>query len=176
MDWIIRHTIGQHLGGVLGNATCQDQANSVARDCADQRLTRAWNCYLFVCTQHGVQHVSPSIDWPNTGGYSSQTSGWDDRSKQAYQAYYAVYTALYDVGRLDAGSNSRPSNLNPAFDNINNYCINGLTLFSYPVRENPPSGFGQPPWWIAENGWQQDVTFYQNNYTNHLLDYWDPVV
>lgn len=175
MDWILRHTVGQHLGGVLGNATCQDQSNTISRDCANQRLTKAWNCYLFICTQHGVANVASTIDWPNgANGTGQQTRGWDDRSKQAYGLYYDVYVALYDIGSVGSGSTtSRPTNLNPDFDSTNNYCINGLTLFSYPVREDPPSGFGQPTWWQTEHGWQQDVCYYQNNYTNHLLDYWD---
>lgn len=176
LDWVIRHTIGQHFGGVLGNATCQDQATTIARDCADQRLMKAWNCYLFVCAQHGVEYVAPSIDYPNTPSILSiQTSGWDDRSKQIYGLYYGVYTALYDVGSAGAGSNSRPTNLNPVFDVANNYCINGNTLFSYPVHETPsPSGFGTPPWYDRNQG-VLDVCYFQNNYTNHLLDYWDPV-
>lgn len=176
LDWVLRHTVGKHLGGLLGNATCQDQAETIARDCADNRLTRAWDCYLFLCEQHGVIHVAPSIDWPNTSDTASaQTHGWDSRSQQAYQAYYDVYLALYDVGMTSIGTNSRPSNLNPEFDATNAYTINGLTIFSYPVREDPPSGFGTPPWWRAEDGWAQDKTYYQDNYTNHLLDYWDPV-
>ena len=176
LDWILRHSIGQHLGGVLGNSTCQDQSTTIAKDCANQRLQRAWNCYLFICNQHGVVNVAPNIDWPNTiNSGNQQTRGWDTRSIQAYTLYSEVYNALYSVGSSVTGSASRPENLNPNFDVTNNYCINGATLFSYPVRNDPPSGFGQPPWWIAEEGSYQGPCYYQNNYSNHLLDYWDPV-
>lgn len=173
LDWILRHTVGKHLGGVLGNATCQDQGITIAMDCADQRLTRAYNCYTFFCEQHQLTHVA-DINLPNTSGsFGAQTAHWDTRSVEAYQIYYDIYHALYLTGSVAMGSDNRPTNLNPMFDNVNNYCFNANTLFQIPAGNN--SNFGQPPWWIAERGWEQDVCYYQNNYTNHLLDYWDPV-
>ena len=174
LDWIIRHTIGQHLGGVLGNGNCDDQSATIARDCANDRLQRAYNAYTFFCEQHGpVAHVA-DMNMPNApGDISQQTRGWDTRSVQAYQAYYSVYTALFDIGTTVVGQNGEPDNLNPRYDSTNNYCFNANRLFSIPITST--SGFGQPPWWEAENGQQQGPCYYQDNYTEHLLTYWDPV-
>lgn len=173
LDWILRHTVGKHLGGLLGNATCQDQGATIAADCADQRATRAYNAYTFFCEQHGVTSVA-SPNQPNTpGDFDSQTHGYDDNSRYAYQQYYNVYIALYYIGRDWLGSDSRPTNLNPFADvNGNDWCFNASKLFALPPLAH--SGFGQPAWWIAENGQHQGPCYYQDNYTNHLLDYWDP--
>jgi hypothetical protein len=171
LDWMLRHTIGKHLGGVLGNATCQDQGITIAMDCADQRLTRAYNCYAFFCEQHGCSHIA-DINWPNTeGSFGAQTNHWDARSVSAYQLYYDIFHALYLTGSTAMGSDTRPTNLNPQFDYTNNYCFNANILFQIPITND--TGFGQPNWWRTDRGWEQDVCYYQNNYTSHLLDYWD---
>ena len=168
LDWVIRHTLGKAFGGVLGNATCQDQADTIARDCADSRVTRAYNAYTFLCSQYGVSHIA-SINLPNTSGSANdQTRNWDDGSKVAYQAYYDVYVALYDIGLESLGNDDRPKNLNPRYDSTNNYCYNAATVF----RSNL---FYAPPWFVAEGGFDKGPCYFQDNYERHLLDYWDPV-
>lgn len=171
LDWVLRHTIGKHFGGILGNATCGDQGSTIAADCADRRTTRAYDAYTFFCEQHGVANVAQP-DQPNWArGAPSDFHQWDTRSQQAYQAYYDVYVAIYDVGSSLYGSNSRPTNLNPLYDRTNNYCFNAKTLFSLII--NKTSGFGQPPWWVANQGQEQGPCYFQDNYKYHLLDYWD---
>ncbi len=173
LDWILRHTVGKHFGGILGNGTCGDQGATIAADCADQRATRAYDAYTFFCEQHGVANVAQP-DQPNWAqGAPSDFHQWDTRSQQAYQAYYDVYVAIYNVGSSLHGTNSRPTNLNPLYDRTNNYCFNAKTLFSLMITTS--SGFGQPPWWIAEHGQEQGPCYFQDNYKNHLLDYWDQV-
>ena len=174
LDWFLRHTIGKHFGGILGNGDCYDQGITIAYECADQRATSAYNAYTFFCEQQGPVAIVATPDQPNApGNFSQQTNGWDDRSKEAYQAYYDVYTAIYLIGSTNVGQHGRPDNLNPAFDATNNYCFNARTLYS--IATTNSKGFGQPPWWVAANGQHQGPCYYQDNYTDHLFDYWDPI-
>lgn len=169
LDWLLRHTVGKHFGGLLGNATCEDQSTTIAQDCADNRLTRAWNCYLFICEQYRVGGQATDIDMPNLENsvQNQLMSGWDDKSKYAYQVYKDVYEALYDIGSTHSGSYQRPTNLNPTFDATNNYCINASFLFTTGL-------FARPNWWINGGGMTgQPPCYFQDNYTEHLLDYWD---
>lgn len=168
MDWIIRHTIGKSFGGILGNSNCEDQSTTVAYDCANERLMKAWDCYQFVCDQYDLPDRAPTIDYPNVAAsYHHQIQGWSSQSANAYLMYYEIYIALYDIGSDVIGDSSRPRNLNTSFDSNYNYCYSGATLFI--------TGFVPPPWWIAEGGFQKEPCYFQDNYTNHLLDYWDPV-
>ena len=168
LDWVLRHTIGKHFGGLLGNATCEDQGTTIGQDCADNRLNRAWDCYLFICQQYQVGGQATDIDMPNLeeSGQNSIMRDWDDKSKYAYLAYKDVYVALYDVGSTHVGAYGRPTNLNPTFDTSNNYCINASFLFGTGL-------FARPNWWIQGGGTTQPVCYFQNNYMDHYLDYWD---
>lgn len=169
LDWILSHALGDNVGKFLNNATCGEQGTTISHVCASDRLDAAWNCYLFLCQQHGIANVAPDKNWPNTvGGYDKQTEHWDGYSKSAYSPYYWVYTAIYDVGSQLSGSTHTPANLNPDYDADNNYCYNAGYLF----RTN---SLGIPPWWGAEDGNSKPPCYYQQNYTSHELDYWDPV-
>lgn len=169
LDWILSHVLGDGIGKFLTNSTCAQQGTTIAHMCASDRLNAAWNCYLFVCQQHGVTHIAPQINYPNSSGdYNAQTQNWDSVSKDAYSPYYWVYTAIYDVGSTIIGNDHTPVNLNPDYDADNNYCYNAGYLFENHL-------FGVPPWWIAEGGPDKDKCYYQQHYTNHELDYWDPV-
>jgi hypothetical protein len=167
LDWVISHVVGNGaLGGIIGESTCEEQGDTIGRTCADDRCTAAYNCYQFFCSVNNITHVCARQNSPNDPGtFDQQTRGWDDPSKYAYSMYYAVYTAIYRTGSIAHGGNFTPSDLNPDLDTVNQYCINPRPYFGVI--------FTAPNWFITEDGMNKGPTFFQQNYKNHELDYWD---
>lgn len=169
LDWTLRHIFGGGtIGKFLNNTTCEEQGTTISRMCASDRVQAAYDCYTFFCGAHGIERVADINDPNMPNGFNGQTNNWDGLSKEAYRKYYEVYTAVYDIGSVLMGNDHVPKNLNPTYDDFNNYCYNAGALFSSHT-------VGVPPWWLAENGPSEGPCFYQHNYEAHSLDYWDPV-
>jgi len=167
LDWALSHFFSGRLGKFINNATCEQQGGTIAHMCAGDRVTAAYDCYTFFCGAYGVTHTAPK-NYPNAGGsFDYQTNGWDGGSKEAYRKYYEVYTAIYDIGSHAFGSGDiAPVNLNPTYDAFNQYCYNASALFDAHI-------FYAPPWYTNANGNAQGPCYFQQNYSSHLLDYFD---
>lgn len=167
MDWILSHILGDNIGKFINNSTCEQQGATISHECASDRVDAAYDCYTFFCGAYGLGHVADR-NFPNEGGdFDYQTHGWDGNSKEAYRKYYEVYTSVYDIGTTVFGSSNVPSNLNPTYDDFNNYCFNAGALYA--------ANWYAPPWWFAEGGPTKGPCFFQQNYKNHMLDFFDPV-
>ena len=167
LDWVLSHMFGGTIGKFLNNATCEQQGATISHTCASDRVDAAYDCYTFFCSAYGLGHVA-TRNFPNEGGdFDYQTGGWDGNSKEAYRKYYEVYTAIYDIGSTLFGNSNVPTNLNPAYDDFNNYCFNAGALYA--------ANWYAPPWWFAEDGPSKGPCFFQQNYKRHMLDFFDPV-
>lgn len=174
LDWVIRHTIGKHFGGILGNATCEDQGTTIGRECVRDRVQAAWDCYIFLCDIYDVSHRAEDINWPNTvASHAGYFNTWDDKSKQAYQPYYDCYTNLYDIGSTVIAGTGEPSNINTDPDPA-------LNCYRYP-SSNGYWYMNKPPWYqsylsdLIHTGTAETPCYFQQNYKQHMLDWWDPV-
>lgn len=173
LDWVLSHILPDSIGQFINNNSCGEQGETIAHACASDRLQAAYDCYEFFCQAHGLAHIAGMNDPNRVGTFEQQTSGWDHYSTEAYQKYYNVYTSIYLIGSTLSGSDGTPTNLNPLIDRVDKYCFDAGSLFS-----SAPYQFGIPPWWTAavSNGSATGPCYYQNNYKEHELDYWDPVV
>lgn len=189
LDWILRHTIGTHFGGLLSAGSCTDQGNVITAQCADDRLQAIWDCYNFVVDtytdMYDLQRAG-DIDWPNK--YSSYAPSfnagvfysWNDHSRNAYAAYQQAYCALYDIGSATWQGSGRPDNLMPNYDSTYYYSYFAEGLFGDVVWHGfiQTAIFDQPPWYRS-NAWQYATgselraRYFQTHYKEHLLDYWD---
>lgn len=166
LDWILSHMLGDKIGKFINNATCDQQGTTISHACAADRVKACYDCYTFFCSAYGIRHVATQ-NHPNEGGdFDYQTGGWDGQSKEAYRKYYEVYCAVYDIGSTLFGNDHVPTNLNPEYDAFNNYCFNAGALFDALV-------FYRPNWWVTEDGYSKGPCYFQQNYVNHKLDYWD---
>ena len=184
LDWILRHTIGKKLGGLLGNATCEDQGTTIATDCAETRINAIWECYIAVCGFHNITHIAADINWPNTvASGSSEFRHWDTNSTFAYELYYDAYTAIYDIGSTVFGGHGTPSNLNTSYDRTNYYSYDYATLTD--SQRSVLLGYSplpMPNWFTVEayrpyaNGTMTEedfIRYFQLHYKEHTLDFWD---
>lgn len=167
LDWILSHLLGGRLGKFINNSTCEEQGNTLGHVCANDRVTAAYDCYVFFCSAYGISKVFDKNDPNGSGSFDDQTLGYDGHTKEAYRKYYEVYTAVYDIGRQNFGNSTHvPDHLNPTFDSFNQYCYNAGALFDANI-------FAQPRWYVEANGSHQGPCFFQQNYGAHTLDYWD---
>ncbi len=181
LDWLLRHTVGKHFGGLLGNATCQDQAKTIAADCAWDRTLALWGAYNGFCDLYPDQITrrAEDINWPNTvsmsSGYISQFS---DIEKAAYQMYYEGYTKIYDIGSKVFTGHGTPENLITTYDNYTYYCYNankmwGLNNFT-PPNSYAYLGLHPPPWYAPmlhdTSDYEYNMRLFQENYQQHMLD------
>lgn len=167
LDWVLSHVLGGNVGKFINNSTCEEQGLTISHACAADRVKAAYDCYTFFCGAYGVGHVADQNKPNEPGTFENQTAGWDGNSKNAYSKYYEVYTAIYEVGSVLLGNSNVPKNLNPNYDNYNNYCYDAGFLYS--------EGWYAPPWWYAEEGSSKGPCYFQQNYKNHMLDFFDPV-
>jgi len=168
LDWVLSHMFGDKVGKFINNATCDQQGGTISHMCAADRVKAAYDCYVFFCSAYGLGHVASQNQPNEPGTFDNQTAGWDGNSKTAYSKYYEVYCAIYDVGNHYLGNDHVPTNLNPHYDDYNNYCFNAQFLFN-------TRAYAEPPWWYAEDGASKGPCYFQQSYVNHKLDYWDPV-
>jgi len=165
LDWLLRHTVGKHFGGIFGNATCEDQSTTIASDCAWDRVLALWGAYNGFCDLYPdlISRRAEDINWPNTvsmnSGYVSQ---FNDHEKAAYQMYFEGYTKIYDIGSTVFTGHGTPTNLITDYDDYTYYSYNvnklwGLNGFM------PPNSFAYlnfpPPSWY----W----SYYNGSYTTH---------
>lgn len=184
LDWLLRHTVGKSFGGLLGNATCEDQGSTIAADCANNRIDEIFDCYNFFCDQYnGIKHRATDKDWPNTVASGAAVfNGWNDYDKTAYKVYYDCYRAIYDIGSTVFGGKGAAENLNPNIDDLNYYAFNANRLFQTQGISIPSPGarFAMPHWYQQEvflDGASFDteefMRYFQLHYKEHMLDYWD---
>lgn len=191
IDWIIRHSIGKHLGGVLGSFNCTDQGSTIAKDCAYDRCLAIWNAYNLFCDQYDVIiNRATDMNWPNerpwTGNMLNNApfSSWNDHEKAAYQCYYDSYIKIYQIGSTAVGDDGVPHDLMPDYDHDNYYSFNVAVLFHSSRIElyNPiylNTFFGVPVWWtnetnpIPESDMESFIRYFQLHIAEHTLDYWD---
>ena len=189
LDWLIRHTIGKHFGGVLGSSNCEDQSTTIANQCAFDRVTALWAAYNGFCDMYPslIYHRATDINWPNTvslnSGYLAQ---FNEYEKAAYKTYYDTYTAIYDIGSTIFTGHGTPENLNPAYDTYAYYCYNANYLFNTGAYGHNMIYTGAtpsftPPTWYPIRGDLESVTpftqeykdyqqYFQNNYRQHVFD------
>lgn len=187
IDWVLRHTIGKHFGGVLGSGSCIDQGTTLANDCAASRVQAAWDTYNFICDEYSsqIKHRATDINWPNTVASSAgEFNSWNHYDLTAYHIYYNTYIAIYEIGSTVFGGHGTPSNLNPLPDIVNYYTYNAAFLFGY-FPNNIQSGdvTFTPPNWFVTNAWdeyrhhnidyEEFIRYFQLHYQEHALDYWD---
>jgi hypothetical protein len=171
LDWVLSHLIGGKLGKIINNSNCEEQGQTVSRQCAADRVQAAYDCYVYFCGEYGIENVAP-LNGPNfILPNDPKINTWTDGDKRAYGKYYevylAVYQVLYDAHGVDP--DYVPENLNPAYDSENTYCYNARALFDY-------NTFFPPPWWSAAQGETRDQCFFQQTYKDYYYSYWDPVV
>lgn len=172
LDWLIRHTVGKHFGGILGNGDCTDQSTTIAQDCAYDRVMELWGAYIGFCDMYPtlITHRATDLNWPNTvsmsSGYLSQFSEYD---KVAYQTYYNGYLKIYDIGSTVFTGHGTPDNLNPAYDSETYYCYDAETIFMA-----GHGWFPVPQWYIegvmALSDEKSRKMYFQRNYKDHMLD------
>lgn len=186
LDWLIRHTIGKHFGGILGNANCTDQSTTIANDCAFDRVKALWGAYNGFCDMYPtmITHRATDMNWPNTvsmnSGYISQ---FTDNDKAAYQMYYEGYLKIYDIGSTVFTGHGTPENLNPAYDSENFYCFNANKLWGVNGYGNGDSfwylGFPIPGWYTEAlksdfygnpESYKYNQRLFQLNYQQHRYD------
>ena len=176
LDWILSHLLGGHLGKLLTNSTCEEQGNTLARECANSRINAIWHCYNFFCDQYSdlITHRAEDINWPNTAANSSGSfNNWSSSDRAAYNAYYNCYICIYDIGSTLFGGHGTPSNLNPAVDTVNYYSLNPDTLWQSFNRPNWFTNEAFIPYTHGEMSRQDYMRYFQLHYQEHLLDYWD---
>lgn len=180
LDWFIRHTIGKHFGGFLGNGDCTDQSTTIAQDCAFDRVKALWAAYNGWCDQYPtlITHRALDINWPNTVSMSSgDIRNFNDYDKAAYQMYYEGYLKIYDIGSTVFTGHGTPENLNPDYDDTTYYCYNAQKLWQ--LGSYSQNGFGYlnfpiPSWYypsvnsLADTKAQQ--MYFQMNYKDHIFD------
>lgn len=171
LDWLIRHTIGKHFGGFLGNGNCTDQSTTIAADCAYDRVRAAWGAYNGFCDIYPtlITHRAMDINWPNTVSMNSgDMSHFSDHDKTAYQMYYDVYTAIYDIGSTVFTGHGTPENLNPSYDTTNYYCYNGEHMWGFDSLYAPSIKFEPVPSWYSQMRGslpsKDRILLFQNNY------------
>lgn len=191
LDWLIRHTVGQSFGGVLGNGDCTDQGSTIAKDCAYDRCLAIWKAYNLFCDQYDVIiNRATDMNWPNerpwTGNMLNNApfSSWNDHEKAAYQCYYDSYIKIYQIGSTAVGDDGVPHDLMPDYDHDNYYSFNAAVLFHSSRIElyNPiylNTFFGAPVWWtngtnpIPESDMESFIRYFQLHIAEHTFDYWD---
>ena len=154
LDWVIRHTVGKHFGGLLGNASCEDQSTTIADDCAYDRIKAIWAGYNAFCDLYPslISRRASDLNWPNTvSNNSGDLHGWNNYEWSAYHLYYDCYLAIYDIGSTVFTGHGTPSNLNPDYDSQNYYCYNAYTLW---YEQQPGASeylpFWPPPQWYTD--------------------------
>jgi len=184
IDWIIRHSIGKHLGGVLGSSNCTDQGSTIGLDCAETRVEAIYQCYMFVCDTYELTHYATDKNWPNTVANNAAVfNTWNHMEKNAYQVYHDCYTSIYDIGSSVFGGHGTPSNLNTDPDATNYYSYN-FAILSRQITglKYEDAFFGYPTWYMNEAilprqrnemSEQDFIRYYQLHYQEHTLDYWD---
>lgn len=184
LDWLIRHTIGKHFGGILGNATCEDQTTTITADCAYDRVQELWDAYNGFCDIYPtlISHRAADINWPNTVSMSSgDMSHFNDYDRAAYQMYYEGYLKIYDIGSTVFTGHGTPENLNPNYDTETFYCFNANKLFGIGnfAAQNGFSYLNIPrPSWYPFFGWvdpysseyKDDQRYFQLNYRQNRFN------
>lgn len=187
LDWIIRHTIGKHFGGILGSSNCEDQSTTIADDCARDKVQALFAAYNAFCDLYPtlITRRETNINSPNAGGSPTVPpySNWNEYENAAYVVYYEGYLSIYDIGNSLHTSNDYPTNLNTAYDSVSFYCYNANRLFglgNYSPGQNgsfaylgltPPSWY---PVYYAMDPQGQDYEEYQKyfqlHYKEHMFD------
>lgn len=175
LDWLIRHTVGKHFGGFLGNGNCTDQSTTIAADCAYDRIRAAWGAYNGFCDIYPtlVTHRAMDINWPNTVSMSSgDMSHFSDHDKTAYQMYYDIYTAIYDIGSTIFTGHGTPENLNPDYDTTNYYSYNAEHLWGFDSLHAPSIKFEPVPSWYSQmratvSSSKDRILLFQENYSDN---------
>ena len=185
LDWMIRHTIGKHFGGILGNSNCEDQSTTIADDCAYDRIQAIWGAYNAFCDLYPtlIYHRAKDINWPNTvSNNSGDLKGWNNYEWNAYLMYYNCYLAIYDIGSTVFTGHGTPANLNPNYDSVNYYSYNAYILLGYEYNLDYIDFYPVPKWyhdWLtsytASNGYgpeqrKQAIMYFQQHYKEHIFD------
>lgn len=184
LDWLIRHTIGKHFGGFIGNGNCTDQSTTIASDCAYDRITAIWGAYNGFCDLYPtwIHHRALDINWPNTVSmHSGDISQFNEYERAAYQMYYEGYLDIYDIGSTVFTGHGTPENLNPNYDTETYYSYNANKLWGL-NGFNPPNNFAYlqfpiPSWyprfgWTdpSSSTWKDNQRYFQLNYKEHRFD------
>lgn len=184
LDWLIRHTIGKHFGGILGNGDCQDQGTTIAHDCAVDKVQALYDAYNAFCDMYPtlIYHRGSDINWPNGVSNRDGENFWNGYEKAAYNAYYDGYLAIFDTGSPIHTSTDFPTNLNPSYDNVSFYCYNankvlgignyhGGLQYQYPLTWQIPSWYPDFSWYSTDStDYKSNQMFFQLNYKDHIYD------
>lgn len=183
LDWLIRHTIGKHLGGIFGSSDCEDQSTTIADDCAKDKVKALFAAYNGFCDLYPtlITRRATDINAPNAGGSPTVApySNWNQYENAAYTMYYEGYLRIYDIGNSIHTSDDYPSNLNTAYDGYTFYCYNANKLWGLNGFVPPNSyaylNFPVPTWYYPDgiggsNDYKFNQTYFQMNYKEHLFD------
>lgn len=183
LDWLIRHTVGKHFGGILGNGNCLDQSTTIAHDCAVDKAQALWAAYNAFCDMYPSQigERASDINWPNSIANPVGVNIWNQWEKAAYNVYYDGYHAIFDTGSDAHTPDDWPTNLNPSYDSYTYYCYNAAKLWGL-------NGFGGqdgysylnfpiPSWYYSQgqgiwgsSDYKYNQMYFQANYKDHLYD------
>lgn len=184
LDWLIRHTIGKHLGGILGSGNCEDQSTTIAHDCAIDKADALFAAYNGFCDMYPtlIYNRATNVNYPNGGSNPDGMNYWNDYEKAAYHVYFDGYNAIFDTGSAIHTSLDYPENLNPTYDGTAFYCYNANRVYGIGNYAGGTEDFGYLNWpipsWYPQEGWYATNSaeyksyqmFFQMNYKNHVYD------
>lgn len=184
LDWLIRHTIGKHFGGILGSGNCEDQSTTIAHDCAVDKANALFAAYNGFCDMYPtlIFHRATNVNAPNGSSNPDGQDFWNSYEKAAYHVYFDGYLAIFDVGSPIHTSLDYPTNLNPVYDSTAFYCYNANRVFGVGNYAGGTDDFGYLNWpipsWYPNASWYATNTpqykeaqmYFQLNYKEHVYD------